>query len=210
MWIDEQILAKKNSALAVECFYPPKRQVVCGRSNKAETEVNIEACKEDGIEVSHRKGGGGTVLLSPQSLVISIGTYVVNYYDNKSYFNGINQTIIDAFAEFYPIFKQLELAGISDITFKGKKIAGTSMFRSRHYLLFQASILMNADFEEIAKYLRHPSIEPEYRQKRSHKEFLINATEIHKSAMGLDLVQLQKNIFSDIKTEKYFKLHPPQ
>jgi lipoate-protein ligase A len=46
------------------------------------------------------------------------------------------------------------------------------MYRKKHVLFYTASLMISNDITEIDRYLRHPSKEPEYRQGRSHAEFL--------------------------------------
>ena len=52
------------------------------------------------------------------------------------------------------------------------------MFRSRNYLLYQASLLVDSKIDLISKYLAHPSKEPTYRKKRPHSDFLIGLSQI--------------------------------
>jgi lipoate-protein ligase A len=80
--------------------------------------------------------------------------------------------VIAALAEGWSDLAQLSQNGLSDLTFGEFKVAGTSLFRSRNYLLYQASILVDTQLDVIDRYLKHPSREPEYRRGRSHGSFL--------------------------------------
>jgi lipoate-protein ligase A len=111
-------------------------------------------------------------------VVISCGIWVDRPYQNDRYFKLINQSVINCIAKINPIFASLEQSGISDISYMNRKCAGTSMFRSRNYLLYQASILVETDLLSISKYLAHPSREPDYRKGRSHSNFLVSLSEI--------------------------------
>lgn len=94
------------------------------------------------------------------------------------YFHLLNQAIINGLTTWNPACGALSQNGISDICMGSKKIAGTSLFRSKHYLLYQASILVDPKLHLIERYLRHPSKEPNYRLNRSHSDFLTSLQEL--------------------------------
>lgn len=178
MWIDDDILKRCEERLALQCFVPESPLVVLGASNVLEGEVHEAHCREDDVPVLKRYGGGGTVLLYSGSLVVSLGTWVKQHYQNKLYFQALNQAVIGALATRWPALDALGQNGLSDITFGDKKVAGTSLFRSRNYLLYQASILADLDVIAIQRYLKHPTKEPDYRAGRDHRSFLTSLSEI--------------------------------
>lgn len=179
MWIDDTLIAKAKSKLVANIWRPECSMVVLGRSNKASEEVHVERCNELGVEILQRYGGGGTVLLYPGCLVVSVGAWVDSPYDNDRYFKLLNQSIINT------INGRLNCAlgqkGYSDIVHGTKKLAGTSLFRSRHYLLYQASVILTLDIGAINTCLKHPSKEPDYRKNRGHAEFLTGLSELDPS-----------------------------
>lgn len=66
------------------------------------------------------------------------------------------------------------------------KFSGNAQRRRKHFLLFHGTFLLEFDLMLIAKFLRMPSKEPDYRQGRSHDDFLTNldlATEVVKRAL---------------------------
>lgn len=178
MWIDAQVLKKCHKTYHHEVFVPTEPVIVLGRSNRPEVEVHLEAARLAGISVLKRAGGGGTVLLYPGCFVVSVGTWVTDLYENSWYFKAINQALINTMAELDPKLNALGQSGYSDIVWGDKKVGGTSLFRSRHYLLYQASVLYNLDVRAISTYLAHPSKEPDYRQNRRHEDFLIGLGQI--------------------------------
>jgi len=62
-------------------------------------------------------------------------------------------------------------AGISDLAIRERKIAGTSIYRTRLVLFYQASLLVDTDISVFARYLSMPTRVPDYRRGRSHEEF---------------------------------------
>jgi lipoate-protein ligase A len=171
MWIDDQVLKACARPLATEVWIPDAPMVVLGRGNKVEKEVNVRACVEDGIPILKRLGGGGTVLLHSGCLIVSLGLWVKEFYANDRYFRLLNQSVIDCLNQELPQIS-FDQRGHSDIVHGQLKIAGTSLFRSRNYLMYQASILVDMQIDWIEKYLAHPSLEPDYRKGRSHRDFL--------------------------------------
>lgn len=172
MWIDDRVLIKCKKDISLHIWTPKETRVVLGSANDFERECYVKNCEEDGIEVFRRYGGGGAVVLHSGCLVISLGLWVKNFFDNKRYFEAINQSVIDSLSSYDSSLKDLYQDGLSDLCFDGQKIAGTSLFRSRNYLLYQASILVDKKLDLINRYLQHPSKEPDYRKGKEHGAFV--------------------------------------
>lgn len=178
MWIDDQVLARCAEPVALNVWVPESSMVVLGNANDALFEADVEACAADGIPVLKRYGGGGAVVLYPGCVVLSVGTWVKSSFDNSRYFRLINQALTDALITVLPAGIEVTQRGISDLCIGERKFAGTSLFRSKNYLLYQASMICNLDVEVISKYLKHPTKEPDYRGKRSHKDFLVGLRDV--------------------------------
>ena len=178
MWIDDDILVRCADSLAMSIWIPEQAVVVLGSSNQPDIEAELDACAKDGVPVLKRYGGGGTVLLYEGCAIVSLGVWVKQHYQNKLYFDRLNQAVIDALGLKWPKLNALGQRGLSDITYGDLKVAGTSLFRSRNYLLYQASLLVDLRPELMSQYLKHPSREPDYRAGRSHKDFLIGLSSI--------------------------------
>lgn len=178
MWIDDDLLRRCAEPVATSTWVPKSPMVVLGSSNDPAAEVDVEACGRDGVPILKRYGGGGTVLLYAGCVVVSVGTWVRQHFQNKLYFHLLNQAVIECLAARWPRLLHLGQKGLSDITLEDRKVAGTSLFRSRNYLLYQASILVHLDTVAIARYLKHPTREPDYRAGRKHHEFLVGLGEV--------------------------------
>jgi lipoate-protein ligase A len=171
MWIDDRILERCDEPLALQAWVPESPMVVLGASNQVDIEVNAANCLRKNIPILKRYGGGGTVVLYPGCVVLSLGTWVRQDFQNQFYFQHLNRAFISVL-EKWTGQNQLHQDGVSDIVGGSKKLVGTSLFRSRNYLLYQASLLVHLDLELIDECLQHPSREPEYRKGRSHGSFL--------------------------------------
>ena len=62
--------------------------------------------------------------------------------------------------------------GISDLAIGGMKISGNAQRRKRNALLFHGTILYAMESDLIARYLKQPAKQPEYREDRPHEAFL--------------------------------------
>ncbi len=173
MWIDDCVLAQCAQPFFLTTWIPDFVKVVLGSSNRPETEVQVESCRRDGVEILKRYGGGGTVVLYPGCVVVSVGIWVAHLYRNDHYFQGINRGMISCLEAGFPgLSGKLSQQGISDLTYEERKVCGSSLFRSKQYLLFQASLLVDEGLTLIDTYLQHPSKEPDYREGRRHGDFV--------------------------------------
>lgn len=206
MWIDDQVLALYRQDLSVDFFIPTATSVVLGASNNPKLEVFEDYCRENKIPILKRYGGGGAVVLYPGCVVLRVGTWVKEPYKNAYYFRLISNALVKTFAVGDSKLATARQSGISDIVFNDKKFVGSSLFRSRNYLLFQASILCELDLSLMARSLRHPTREPEYRRNRSHEEFLMGLSQINSNLNSQGVLDLFNqwflvNLLQEMKDE---------
>lgn len=188
MWMDNWVLhqpwwswpleqgSPENHKVLFRFFETQRNAVVLSSSNTAQRETFEEVCAEFDIPILQRRGGGGTVLLGPGCLVLTFAFFAKDVFSNQRYFHLINELWAAALADVG--IEGLETRGHSDIAKGDKKIAGTSLFRRKHLVVYQGSLLVRPDFDLIEKVLRHPSREPDYRQGRGHRTFLTSAQEL--------------------------------
>lgn len=188
MWMDNWVLnrpfccwpahpsAPESHRVLFRLFETMRHAVVLSSSNSAEREAFEDVCRDSDIPVLQRRGGGGTVLLGPGCLVLTFAFFAKDVFSNQKYFQMINGLWADALADAG--VNGLVTRGHSDLASGDLKIAGTSLFRRKHLVVYQGSLLVDPDFELISKVLRHPSREPDYRNGRSHREFLTSCREL--------------------------------
>ena len=148
--------------------------VVVGCSNKILTEVNVNACAAKGIPILRRFSGGGAVLQGPGCLNYSLALRHRSLGippDLTASYRFVLGRLADGLAGR---FKDVEIAGISDLTQSGRKFSGNAQHRKRFSSLFHGTILYGFDLRLVEDYLRMPSKQPAYRQGRSHEAFLCN------------------------------------
>jgi lipoate-protein ligase A len=150
---------------------PPSLFVVLGYSNRAETEVQLNRCHERNIPVLRRCSGGGTVLQGPgclnYSLILRIDSSLESITETNCYVMRRNRDAIQSL-----VADPVEIRGHTDLAINELKFSGNSQRRRRNFLLFHGSFLLGLDLALVDALLHFPSREPDYRQGRSHQEFL--------------------------------------
>jgi lipoate-protein ligase A len=64
--------------------------------------------------------------------------------------------------------------GHTDLALGARKFSGNAQRRRKNWLLFHGCFLLSASFGLMEQVLRMPSRQPEYRDGRSHTDFLVN------------------------------------
>ena len=162
--------------------------VVVGYGNQVETEVDVVACEAAGIPILRRCSGGGTILQGPgclnYSLILPIeeGGPLASITAANRFIMERNQEAIEAEIRRQRPDARIEVRGCTDMTVAPRpashdpflKFSGNAQRRKKHFLLFHGTFLLNFDLGLIARLLRMPSKEPDYREGRSHANFLTN------------------------------------
>jgi len=156
-------------------WHPEQKYLVIGQGNKVDTSLYTEKVAADNIQVYKRPSGGETVILTPKTLVISAITIDEKFKNPSIYFKHYNTILMEAFREMG--IQEIGQKGISDICIGNKKIVGSSIYRRKNKVFYHAVINVKESINEIAKYIKHPSKEPDYREGRNHTEFVTSIFE---------------------------------
>jgi lipoate-protein ligase A len=175
--LDEVLLLEAEdgpSAEVLRIWEWPTPAVVLGAAGILDEDVIEDACRADGVPIGRRSSGGGTVLLGPGCLLYSL----VLAFDTADDLTRIGCSycyilgkIRDALA---PAIDGIDLAGTSDLAIAGRKFSGNAQQRKRRHVLHHGSILYDFDLDRVGKYLHPPKRQPDYRQNRDHRSFLMN------------------------------------
>ena len=153
-------------------YEPITKAIVVGAGRRAAEDVALQVARDAGVPVRKRRGGGGTVLLSPGQVVVAMVTDVSHQFRNREYARRVNGWIAEVLSNLVGrSANEITHRGISDLAVGERKILGTSIFRRRKILFYQASLLVDNDVGEFASFLLMPRIVPDYRRGRSHREF---------------------------------------
>ncbi len=165
---DAAIFGGKGDSLLV--WQPAEAVIVLGQSNTPERSLITEHVEADGITVTKRPTGGEAVVLTPEMAVITVAREFTVMTGSKYFFSEVNAMILNALHDLG--VRDYGTRGISDITIGRRKILGSSMHRTERRLVYHAVLNIAGDTDIFERYLRHPLREPDYRQKRSHSEFV--------------------------------------
>jgi lipoate-protein ligase A len=172
--LDEALLLEAEAGRGGEVLRVwewPAPAVVLGSGGKVADDVDEAACAAGGVPVLRRSSGGGTVLLGAGCLCY---TLVLSYRRHEALgeirpsYHWVLERVLAALGVGG------EVAGISDLALGGRKFSGNAQQRKRDHLLHHGTILYAADPGLIARYLRQPPRQPEYRAGRDHGAFVRN------------------------------------
>jgi len=155
---------------AFEIWQPDKTILVLGQSNKPEDSLFLERVKADNIPVTKRPSGGETVILTPNTIVISAVAINSTNLHPRFFFSLYNNTISKALLNLG--MTGITQKGISDLAIGEKKILGSSIYRRKEKVFYHAVLNHSESIDIIGKYIQHPAREPDYRQGRQHKDFV--------------------------------------
>ncbi len=153
-------------------WIPENPILVLGYSQEPEYELNTEAVQTADVPVYKRRGGGGAVFLSKDSVCVALRFRRKRDLGIPDYFAMGNGFIQNALQDALKI--ELKPRGISDLAWMDRKVLGSSLHLPRDRAIYLASILVDTPLDLLDRFLRHPSREPDYRQGRAHADFIRN------------------------------------
>ncbi len=122
-----------------------KPTVIFGRNQLIDTEVDIDYCNRNGIEVYRRKSGGGCVFADMSNIMFSyittsdhITTTFSHYTDSVAAM--LRQLGLDATA-----------TGRNDVLIGDRKVSGNAFYHLRHRAIVHGTMLYDTDMSHIAK-----------------------------------------------------------
>ena len=159
-------------------------------------EIFVDKCEKDGVPITERRGGGGTVVLSPGVLVIIVVGEKRGRENPVDIFRRVHDALIPALCEAGVTNAVHE--GISDIAVNGKKVLGSSLYMGSNmpFYYYQSSLMVSNNLEFLSRYLCHPPREPDYRRGRDHAQF---CTTLCESGLRVSISELSVLIESSLK-----------
>jgi lipoate-protein ligase A len=175
--LDEALLLAADEGLTAESFRLwefAAPVVVAGRSSRVEREIDRPFCQSQGIPILRRCSGGASVVGGPGCLMYS----VVLSFEQQPELQRIDVAHRYVMSRVLSaVQRQLataRLQGSCDLTWQDRKCSGNSLRIAKRHLLYHGTILYDFDLPLIARCLREPPRQPEYRQLRDHQSFLVN------------------------------------
>lgn len=148
--------------------------VVVGRSSRLAAEVDRHACRQLGVPVLRRVSGGAAVLAGPGCLMYSL---VLSFAERPALrkVDAAHRFVLGTMAKaLRPMAPEIRCQGISDLALGQRKCSGNSVRLKRDHLLYHGTLLYDFPLELIEQCLTMPPRQPEYRNGRSHEQFVTN------------------------------------
>lgn len=162
MAIDEAILIARIKDLipnTIRFYRWDPSAVSIGRFQNIYNEVNIEACKENNINIVRRITGGGTVYHDYNGEItysVIFNTNDLKIYDTSKIYNTICNSLIEAIkilginADFNPG----DYKNCPNITINNRKISGSAQFYKDDIVLQHGTFLINVNLEKMFNFLK--------------------------------------------------------
>lgn len=126
---------------------------IVGRYQDLGANVNVEWCRENGIEVGRRLTGGGAILMTPDQLGIAVTLNRERHElprDNATLFEHFGNAIASALEEFGIDARFIPK---NDVVADGRKIAGLGLWERTGEVQFHCSLLLDVDVERMLRAL---------------------------------------------------------
>ena len=117
--------------------------VIFGRNQVMENEVNVDYCRQHGIEMYRRKSGGGCVYADLGNVMLSFVTK--DEYVNLAFNRFINMIVL--------VLRKLGVEATStahnDVLVNGKKVSGTACYHLTGCSIVHGTLLYDTDMEHM-------------------------------------------------------------
>ena len=175
--LDEALLieAEEGGGSAILRFWESDAfAVVLGASGRIASEVHGDACRADGVAIARRSSGGGTVVIGPGALNVT----VVVAIDSDPSYRAVDVAQVAVLGQIGKALRAagpaVEVQGSGDLVLGVRKFSGSAQRRLRTMMMIHASILYDFPLDRIDRYLPLPSRRPSYRGDRPHADFVTN------------------------------------
>lgn len=124
--------------------------VIYGRNQVIENEVNLEYCREHGVDIVRRKSGGGCVYSD-------LGNIMVSYISRRGDVSEVFDRYMTALTEaLRALGVPAEKSGRNDILVEGRKISGNAFHQLPDRSIVHGTLLYSTDLEALTEAIRPP------------------------------------------------------
>ncbi len=178
--------------------------VVLGRASRVEEEVFVDRCQRDRVGIFRRASGGSTIVAGPGCLMYSI---LISYLQRPSWrsIDVAHREVMSRIAEgvektlaWVNQINKVKLQGTCDLTLGDYKFSGNAVRCKRQGMLYHGTILLDMPGEWVETYLKEPPRQPEYREKRTHAQFvrnLLSGSSVDRELFEAELIERLKKVW---------------
>jgi lipoate---protein ligase len=175
--LDEALLIEADAGRGgpvLRFWEPVDFGVVLGASCRVGEDVLEEACRADGVPILRRTSGGGTVVVGPGALNVSV-ILPDSAAPGLTTVEGAHRYVLDSIARrICGAGPTVTVAGRGDLVIGNQKCGGSAQRRLKSWFMVHCSILNDFSIDRVVRYLAVPRRQPDYRQGRGHHAFLRN------------------------------------
>jgi len=166
MGADEAILdavAARSSPPTLRLYTWSPSAVSIGRFQAFREAVNVEACRELGIDVVRRISGGGSVFHDELGEVTYSVVLNEEYLPSRDYVASFEYLLGGVIGTLRTLGLKAEFSRINDVVVKGRKVSGSAQVRRNGAVLQHGTVLMVMDTDVAFKVLNVPRLKVEER-----------------------------------------------
>lgn len=187
--------------------------VIFGRNQNAALEVNLEYCRDHGIQVYRRRSGGGCVYADMDNLMIS---YVTPSTDVNTTFSEYTFKIVEVLRN---LGIKAEATGRNDVAIDGRKVSGNAFYHLPGRSIVHGTLLFSTDMNNMMNAITPSRSKLESKQVASvqsrittlsdHSDISIDDFEtfLYKHLTDSEYVLTEEDIVSvEMIEQKYYEL----
>ncbi len=141
---EEYVAAHRELGEAI-FFWKVPPTVIFGRNQVMSSEVNVEWCSENGVQMCRRKSGGGCVYSDLGNLMIS---YVSSGTEVGRVFGGYLEVLAGALRS---LGVNAQVSGRNDVLIDGRKVSGNAFQLLGDRSIVHGTLLYDTDFAALEK-----------------------------------------------------------
>ena len=174
--LDEALVETADGAQQHEellrLWEPQETFVVIGRSSPLEKEVNVAWCQEQKIKMFRRSSGGASIVTGPGCLMYAV-LLDLRKRPQLRMLDQAHRTVMETMASaLKSIGVETQIEGTCDLTIGGRKVSGNSLRVKKNFLIYHGTMICDFDTAAISQCLDTPVRQPDYRNNRSHDQFI--------------------------------------
>ncbi|MHA2098827.1 MAG: lipoate--protein ligase family protein [Candidatus Kariarchaeaceae archaeon] len=178
------------------------KSIIMGRGQDINSEVDIEFCNENDIQIARRISGGGTVYQDLGNLNVSFFLSPkikrrMNITDLKSMSKLMSDILFKSLINFG--YSDLEIEGDSNILYQKKKISGSAGYMLNGWNLHHLTLLSSVNLDLLNRSILARERNPTDRKKSRY----FNTTNLPNFDENKWIDQFKSILRTDIKLELY-------
>jgi len=210
--IDDALIESAEAAdgypEVLRLWQPTLPMVVIGRSSPLAMEVNLGYCHANDIPVFRRISGGQTIVTGPGCLMYAVLLDYRTRPELRMLDRAHGFVMSQLRAALNTIGVETEMQGTCDLTYEGRKFSGNALRCRRNWFLYHGTIILKKfDLGLVSSCLGNPKRQPDYREGRSHADFV---TAIPAEAADVKSALVEQwnatEVFDDVPVELAVKL----